>query len=171
MQSGTPHRFPFGIPLRPTPPARPASAPAAFVIGVHAGAVHARWVGPDGRDRCRAIPVAPEPHAFWRGEDAAEIVGAIAASLVAYFCGEFCNSYVLAKMKLRTEGRLLWTRTIGSTIVGEAVDSAVFYPVAFLGVWSHQLVLQEEYARAEVPGNTSMPATIARPPPTDLNAR
>ena len=66
----------------------------------------------------------------------------VLASLVAYFCGEFCNSYVLAKMKLRTSGRLLWTRTIGSTIVGEAVDSAVFYPVAFLGVWSHALVLQ-----------------------------
>src|SRR5262245_3785860 len=66
----------------------------------------------------------------------------VLASLVAYFCGEFCNSYVLAKMKLRTSGRLLWTRTIGSTIVGEAVDSAVFYPLAFLGVWEGQLVLQ-----------------------------
>ena len=66
----------------------------------------------------------------------------VLASLVAYFCGEFCNSYVLAKMKLRTDGRLLWTRTIGSTIVGEAVDSAVFYPIAFLGVWSSALVLQ-----------------------------
>jgi hypothetical protein len=66
----------------------------------------------------------------------------VLASLVAYFCGEFCNSYVLAKMKLRTDGRLLWTRTIGSTIVGEAVDSVVFYPVAFLGVWPRELVLQ-----------------------------
>jgi queuosine precursor transporter len=56
-----------------------------------------------------------------------------AASLVAYFCGEFCNSYVLAKMKLRTQGRFLWMRTIGSTIVGEGVDSLVFYPLAFLG--------------------------------------
>ncbi len=66
----------------------------------------------------------------------------VAASLTAYFCGEFCNSYVLAKMKLRTEGRWLWSRTIGSTIVGEAVDSAVFYPVAFLGVWSQALVVR-----------------------------
>jgi len=66
----------------------------------------------------------------------------VLASLVAYFCGEFCNSYVLARMKLRTAGRLLWMRTIGSTIVGEAVDSAVFYPVAFLGVWPNDLVLQ-----------------------------
>jgi hypothetical protein len=65
----------------------------------------------------------------------------VLASLVAYFCGEFCNSYVLAKMKLRP-GRLLWTRTIGSTIVGEAVDSAVFYPLAFLGAWQTDLVLR-----------------------------
>ncbi len=57
----------------------------------------------------------------------------VLASLVAYFSGEFCNSYVLAKMKLVTGGRLLWTRTIGSTIVGEAVDSLIFYPLAFLG--------------------------------------
>jgi uncharacterized integral membrane protein (TIGR00697 family) len=64
------------------------------------------------------------------------------ASLVAYFCGEFCNSYVLAKMKLFTEGRFLWARTIGSTIVGEAVDSLVFYPTAFLGMWQTDLVLR-----------------------------
>jgi uncharacterized integral membrane protein (TIGR00697 family) len=64
------------------------------------------------------------------------------ASLVAYFAGEFCNSYVLAKMKIFTSGRLLWTRTIGSTIVGEAVDSLVFYPLAFLGLWETDLVVQ-----------------------------
>jgi uncharacterized integral membrane protein (TIGR00697 family) len=66
----------------------------------------------------------------------------VLASLVAYFCGEFCNSYVLAKMKLATSGRLLWSRTIGSTIVGEAVDSAVFYPLAFLGAWESELVVR-----------------------------
>jgi uncharacterized integral membrane protein (TIGR00697 family) len=66
----------------------------------------------------------------------------VLASLVAYFSGEFCNSFVLAKMKLLTSGRLLWSRTIGSTIVGEAVDSAIFYPVAFLGVWPPELVLR-----------------------------
>jgi len=66
----------------------------------------------------------------------------VLASLVAYFSGEFCNSYVLAKMKLITSGRLLWSRTIGSTIVGEAVDSAIFYPLAFLGVWPNDLVLR-----------------------------
>ena len=66
----------------------------------------------------------------------------VLASLVAYFCGEFCNSYVLAKMKLASGGRLLWSRTIGSTIVGEAVDSAVFYPLAFLGAWESDLVVR-----------------------------
>src|SRR5438034_1025219 len=66
----------------------------------------------------------------------------VVASLIAYFAGEFCNSYVLAKMKLLTNGRFLWTRTIGSTIVGEAVDSLIFYPLAFLGLWSNQLVLR-----------------------------
>jgi uncharacterized integral membrane protein (TIGR00697 family) len=55
------------------------------------------------------------------------------ASLVAYFAGEFTNSFVLAKMKLATSGRYLWARTIGSTIAGEAVDSMIFYPLAFLG--------------------------------------
>jgi queuosine precursor transporter len=65
----------------------------------------------------------------------------IVASLVAYFCGEFANSYVLARLKVRTAGRLLWLRTIGSTIVGEAIDSLIFYPLAFLGVWSNELVL------------------------------
>ena len=66
----------------------------------------------------------------------------VLASLVAYFSGEFCNSYVLAKLKLATSGRLLWSRTIGSTIVGEAVDSAIFYPLAFLGVWPNDLVVR-----------------------------
>jgi queuosine precursor transporter len=66
----------------------------------------------------------------------------VMASLIAYFAGEFCNSYVLAKMKLLTNGRFLWTRTIGSTIVGEAVDSLIFYPLAFLGLWSNDLLLR-----------------------------
>ncbi len=63
------------------------------------------------------------------------------ASLGAFFVGEFANSYVLAKMKILTSGRFLWSRTIGSTIVGEGVDSLVFYPLAFLGVWENRLVL------------------------------
>lgn len=57
------------------------------------------------------------------------------ASLVAFWAGEFINSFVLAKMKVWTEGRLLWTRTIGSTFAGEAIDSVIFYPIAFLGTW------------------------------------
>jgi len=63
------------------------------------------------------------------------------ASLVGYFCGEFANSYTLAKLKVRTQGRLLWTRTIGSTIVGEACDTVVFYPLAFYGTWPNALLL------------------------------
>lgn len=65
----------------------------------------------------------------------------VLASLAGYFCGEFCNSYVLAKLKLLTEGHYLWLRTIGSTIVGEAVDSIIFYPIAFWGLWDNQMVI------------------------------
>jgi len=65
----------------------------------------------------------------------------VAASLIAYFCGEFANSFTLAKMKILTHGRWLWTRTIGSTVVGEAVDSLLFYPLAFYGIFSNELLL------------------------------
>lgn len=58
-----------------------------------------------------------------------------AASMVAFWCGSFANSYVLARLKLLTGGRHLWTRTIGSTVVGEAVDSSLFYVIAFYGLW------------------------------------
>jgi uncharacterized integral membrane protein (TIGR00697 family) len=63
------------------------------------------------------------------------------ASLIGYFCGEFMNSFTLAKLKLRTKGRMLWLRTIGSTIAGEACDTVVFYPLAFYGVWPNDLLL------------------------------
>ena len=63
-----------------------------------------------------------------------------AASLVAYFCGEFVNSFTLARMKVLTGGRLLWTRTIGSTVVGESVDTLIFYPLAFYGVLEDSLL-------------------------------
>ena len=59
----------------------------------------------------------------------------VVASIVAFWCGDFMNSYVMAKMKVWTKGRHLWTRTIGSTAVGQLVDSALFYPIAFLGTW------------------------------------
>jgi uncharacterized integral membrane protein (TIGR00697 family) len=57
-------------------------------------------------------------------------------SMIAFWCGSFANSYVLAKMKLWTRGRWLWTRTIGSTIAGELIDSALFYFIAFYGIWA-----------------------------------
>jgi hypothetical protein len=65
----------------------------------------------------------------------------VAASLTAFFAGEFVNSFVLAKMKIWTTGKNLWMRTIGSTFAGEAVDSLIFYPIAFLGVWSTEQVI------------------------------
>src|SRR5436190_22508563 len=63
------------------------------------------------------------------------------ASLVAFWAGEFVNSFVLAKVKVLTEGKFLWIRTIGSTFAGEFVDSLIFYPVAFLGTWSNEQVV------------------------------
>ena len=83
-----------------------------------------------------SVVVALPPAPFWQNQQAYEIAFGTtwriaAASMFAYFCGEFANSFVLAKMKILTAGRWLWTRTIGSTIVGEAVDSALFYPLAF----------------------------------------
>jgi uncharacterized integral membrane protein (TIGR00697 family) len=63
------------------------------------------------------------------------------ASLSAFWLGEFANSFVLAKLKVKTEGKWLWTRTIGSTAVGEAIDSLIFYPVAFLGTWPTEQVV------------------------------
>jgi uncharacterized integral membrane protein (TIGR00697 family) len=85
-----------------------------------------------------AVVVALPPAPFWDNQKAYEIAFGqapriAAASMLAYFCGEFVNSFVLAKMKILTAGKWLWTRTIGSTIVGEAVDSALFYPLAFYG--------------------------------------
>jgi uncharacterized integral membrane protein (TIGR00697 family) len=64
------------------------------------------------------------------------------ASLIAYFCGEFANSFVMARLKVITAGRFLPLRTISSTVLGEAVDSVIFYPLAFYGVWSNALLLQ-----------------------------
>ena len=65
----------------------------------------------------------------------------VLASLIAYFAGEFANSFVLAKMKVATEGRWLWMRTIGSTLVGEGIDTVLFLAVAFLGVLPPELLL------------------------------
>jgi hypothetical protein len=65
----------------------------------------------------------------------------VAASIIAFWCGSFVNSFVLAKMKIWTHGRWLWTRTIGSTMCGELVDSVIFLMVAFYGIWSTQLLV------------------------------
>ena len=65
----------------------------------------------------------------------------VLASLLAFWAGEFANSFVLAKMKVLTSGKWLWSRTIGSTIAGEAVDSVIFYPLAFIGTWSNEQVI------------------------------
>ncbi len=85
-----------------------------------------------------AVVVALPPAPGWQNQSAYEIAFGSTwrialASLIAFWCGEFVNSFVLAKMKIATAGRWLWTRTIGSTIAGEGVDSALFYPLAFYG--------------------------------------
>jgi uncharacterized integral membrane protein (TIGR00697 family) len=85
-----------------------------------------------------AVVVWLPPAPFWTNQPAYEIAFGstwriAGASLIAFLCGEFVNSFVLAKMKILTRGRWLWTRTIGSTIFGEGVDSALFYPLAFWG--------------------------------------
>lgn len=66
----------------------------------------------------------------------------VVASIVAFWIGDFVNSYVLARMKILTRGRWLWTRTIGSTICGQGIDSVVFYPIAFYGIWAGETLLQ-----------------------------
>ena len=84
------------------------------------------------------VVVALPPDAGWTGQAAYESVFGqvpriVLASVCAFWAGEFANSFVLAKMKVWTGGRMLWTRTIGSTVVAQAIDSAIFYPLAFYG--------------------------------------
>jgi hypothetical protein len=93
------------------------------------------------------VVVALPPAQGWEHQKAYEVVFGqtyriVLASLTAFFCGEFANSFTLAKMKILTKGNYLWTRTIGSTAVGEAVDSLIFYPIAFYGFWPTDLVLK-----------------------------
>jgi uncharacterized integral membrane protein (TIGR00697 family) len=66
----------------------------------------------------------------------------ILGSILAFWAGDFANSFVLANLKILTQGKHLWTRTIGSTIVGQAVDSAIFYPVAFASIWSNDTLIR-----------------------------
>jgi queuosine precursor transporter len=60
----------------------------------------------------------------------------VCGSIVAFWAGDFVNSFVMSKLKLLTNGKWLWTRTIGSTILGQGVDSLLFYPIAFMGIWT-----------------------------------
>jgi len=92
------------------------------------------------------VVISLPPAEGYTGQQAIEqVFGAtpriVAASMFAYFAGEFTNSYVLAKMKILTAGKHLWMRTIGSTICGEAVDTCLFYPLAFLGIWNTDLLI------------------------------
>ena len=93
-----------------------------------------------------AVVVALPPADGWNDQAAyATIFGQtpriVLASITAFFAGEFVNSFVMAKLKVLSNGRFLWMRAIGSTMCGEGVDSLVFYPAAFLGVWSTDLVI------------------------------
>ena len=85
------------------------------------------------------VVVALPPADGWLGQDAYEQVFGnswriVAASITAFWVGEFANAFVLAKMKLWTGGKHLWARTIGSTVVGQGLDSMIFYPLAFWGL-------------------------------------
>ena len=95
------------------------------------------------------VVVQLPPAAGWPGQDAYEFVFGnswriVLASMVAFWAGEFANSYVLAKMKIWSAGRHLWMRTIGSTVVGQGLDSLIFYPLAFWGLagWPVELLWQ-----------------------------
>lgn len=92
------------------------------------------------------VVVSLPPAAGWEGQAAYESVFGqvpriVFASIAAFWAGEFVNSFVLAKMKIWTKGKHLWSRTIGSTIVGQGIDSIIFYPLAFWGVWDNAQVV------------------------------
>jgi uncharacterized integral membrane protein (TIGR00697 family) len=95
------------------------------------------------------VVVSLPPAKGWPGQPAYEFVFGnswriVAASMIAFWAGEFANSFVLAKMKVWTQGKHLWTRTIGSTVVGQGLDSLIFYPLAFYGLagWPPEQLMQ-----------------------------
>lgn len=90
-----------------------------------------------------ALPASPS----WPNQSAfvsilGQVPRVVFASTIGFFAGEFSNSFILAKMKIRTQGRHLWARTIGSTVVGEALDSGLFVLIAFVGVLPWSVVFQ-----------------------------
>jgi queuosine precursor transporter len=92
------------------------------------------------------VVVSLPPAPGWEGQSAYESVFGqvpriVLASIIAFWAGEFVNSFVLAKMKVWTQGKHLWSRTIGSTFVGQGVDSLIFYPLAFWGIWDSSQVV------------------------------
>ncbi len=92
------------------------------------------------------VVVALPPAESWTGQEAYEQVFGqvpriVMASIIAFWAGELVNAYVMAKMKIWSEGRHLWMRTIGSTVAGQGVDSLIFYPLAFYGVWETETLL------------------------------
>ncbi len=92
------------------------------------------------------VVVAMPPAPGWGGQDAyKEVFGLtpriVLASIVAFWAGELSNAYVMARMKVWSGGKHLYQRTIGSTVVGQGVDSLLFYPIAFLGIWSVSQVI------------------------------
>ncbi len=89
--------------------------------------------------------VSMPPAPGWEGQCAYEAVFGLTprivlASIMAFWAGELANAFVMARMKVASGGKHLWQRTIGSTVVGQGVDSILFYPIAFLGVWSLEQV-------------------------------
>ncbi|MFA6950607.1 MAG: queuosine precursor transporter [Lentimicrobiaceae bacterium] len=88
------------------------------------------------------LPPAPD----WPNQEAYEsllgfVPRIVLASLVAYFAGAFSNAFILSKLKIRTKGKFLWVRTIGSTIIGEGIDTAIFCCVAFYGLYPTEVLL------------------------------
>lgn len=92
------------------------------------------------------VVVALPPSSAWHGQEAykqifGQVPQIVFASILAFWAGEFVNSYVLSRMKIRTRGRHLWMRTIGSTVAGQGVDSLIFYPIAFFGVMDAETIV------------------------------
>jgi hypothetical protein len=93
------------------------------------------------------LPVDPgEPYNHQIQPALQEVFGntwrVVVGSILAFWAGDFANSFVMAKMKVWTAGRFLWTRTIGSTIVGQGIDSLLFYPIGFFGIWTPGKMLE-----------------------------